>query len=69
MDVANQRVKVTLFQLLRRRVFIKVWQLLGRDALLAGRPRWARRLALTSQPTALKVLDGLMNPVTGAPGS
>ena len=65
MDVANQRVKVTLFQLLRRRVFIKVWQLLGRDALLAGRPRWARRLALTSQPTALKVLDGLMNPVTG----
>ena len=71
-DVANQRVKVTLFQMLRRRAYLTFWQLRDRfsatdseQAPLAGQPKWARQLALAGTPAAQAVLDGLTNPVTG----
>lgn len=69
-DVANQRVKVTLLQLLRRRVCVALWKLQDRlvpdptQAPLAGRPKWARQMALASTPAALAALDGLKNPVS-----
>lgn len=61
-DVANQRIKVTLFQLLRRRVFLFLWRF--RDASLTDRPKWARQLALAGSPIGMAALDGLLNPAS-----
>jgi hypothetical protein len=61
-DVANQRIKVTLFQLLRRRVFLFLWR--SRDVSLTGRPKWARQLALAGSPIGMAALDGLLNPAS-----
>ncbi len=71
-DVANQRVKVTLLEMLRRRVYLICWRLKARvnsadsgQGHLAGQPKWARQMALASSPVVQTVLDGLTNPVTG----
>ena len=66
-DVANQRVKVTLLQLIRRRVYLLFWKL--RDRVRPSKsqmPKWARQMSVASTPAALAVLDGLTNPMTSA---
>lgn len=65
-DVANQRIKITLFQLLRRRVFLLAWQSGSKDKSLANRPKWARQLAIASSPAAMAAMDGLLNPAADA---
>eukprot|EP01052_Picozoa_sp_SAG31_P015055 SAG31_NODE_956_length_10790_cov_34.583107_8_plen_394_part_00 len=69
-DVANQRVKITLLQLIRRRLYLTFWHLRDRiqrkrgTSPLAGYPLWARQMTVASTPAALAVMDGLTNPIT-----
>ena len=60
-SVANQRPKVTLISILRRRL----WYRFRSEEQLKSAPRWAQQLSVAGTPIAAKVLAGLSNPISG----
>ena len=60
-SVANQRPKVTLISILRRRL----WYRFRSEEQLKSAPRWAQQLSVARTPIAAKVLAGLSNQISG----